>query len=34
MGKKKRIEGEVLVLSKLMAQLGSAVVAGQPCREQ
>lgn len=32
MGKKKRIEGEVLVLSKLMAQLGSVVVAGQ--REQ
>lgn len=32
-GKKQRIEREVLVLSKLMAQLGSTVVAGQPCRE-
>ena len=35
MGKKQKIEGEVPVLSKLMAQqLGSAAAAGQPRREQ
>lgn len=34
-GKKQKIEGEVLVLNKLMAQqLGSAVAAGQPRWEQ
>ena len=34
-GKKQKIEGEVLVLSKIMAtQLESAAAAGQPHREQ
>ena len=34
-GKKQKIEGQVLVLSKLMAQqLGSAVATRQPRREQ
>ena len=35
MGKKQKIDREVLVLSKLMAQqLGLAVATGQPSREQ
>lgn len=33
--KRTKVEGEVMGLSKLMAQdLGSAAAAGQPCREQ
>ena len=34
-GKKQKMEGEVMALGKIMVQhLGSALAAGQPCREQ